>query len=82
MHVLPVLWEEVRMKLCELKDSDRTVDNTRACECEACIRWWCDNVEGYFFCPQCRQARLLVADGPYSSMCEECFDNNELKDDQ
>lgn len=56
----------------------RTMDSARDCQCDACTRWWCDNVDGYFYCPLCKDA-CLTAMGRYNIddvglVCETCFD--------
>lgn len=66
--------------------TERTIDSARDCQCDACTRWWCDNVEGYFYCPLCKTACLERA-GQYGIdeigegvvACEECFDEWHLE---
>ena len=51
----------------------RTIESARACKCDACTRWWCGNVTGYFYCPECHQAVTPLSD-QYDGVCEQCFD--------
>ena len=56
--------------------SQRTKESARRCQCDACTRWWCENVPGYFYCTSCREACTPLHD-QYDGICERCFDAHD-----